>query len=43
MNKVNKFLETVLINIANSLTKLGHHVTVFNNCKRNEKINHIDG
>ena len=34
--------ETVLINIANSLTKLGHHVTVFNNCKRNEQINHID-
>ena len=34
--------ETVLINIANSLTKLGHHVTVINNCKHNEQINHID-
>ena len=34
--------ETVLINISNSLFKLGHQVTVINNCNRNEQINNIN-
>ena len=34
--------ETVLINIANSLTKLGHNVTIINNCPQNEKIFNIN-
>ena len=45
-NEVNSFklrgAETVLINISNSLIKLGHQVTVINNCYRNEQINNIN-
>jgi glycosyltransferase involved in cell wall biosynthesis len=33
--------ETILINLAISLTSLGHQVTVINNCQHNEKINNI--
>ena len=34
--------ETVLINLSKSLKKLGHVVTVFNNCPKNEVINGIN-
>ena len=33
--------ETVLINMATSLAKFGHHITVINNCPQNENINGI--
>ena len=34
--------ETVLINLSKSLSKLGHSVTIFNNCPQNENINGIN-
>ena len=33
--------ETVLINLSNSLNKIGHKVTVLNNCPKNEIINGV--
>ena len=34
--------ETVLINMASSLVKLGHNITIINNCPQNEKISNIN-
>ena len=33
--------ETVLINLSNSLVKLGHKITIINNCPKSEYINGI--
>ena len=33
--------ETVLINLSNSLVKLGHKITIINNCPKSENINGI--
>ena len=33
--------ETILINLSNSLSQLGHKVTVINNCKENKVINGV--
>ncbi len=46
INDLNSFklrgAETVLINLAKSLKKFGHNVSVINNCPKNEKIYGID-
>ena len=34
--------ETVLINLSKSLKKLGHKVTIFNNCPKNSSIDGIN-
>ena len=33
--------ETVLINLSNSLDKLGHKITIINNCPKSEYINGV--
>ena len=46
INDINSYklrgAETVLINLAKSLNKFGHSVSVINNCPKNEKIKGID-
>ena len=34
--------ETVLINLSKSLNKLGHKVTILNNCTKNEVLDEIN-